>query len=329
MVKGIGCQVRKTFKMWGVLFTCLGSKAVAMWLAAGYDTKSFMIVFQKQSSIYGRPHLVISDMGTQLLAAGKEVGVWKELGAEIQQTGTVWKHIPTASQWRNSAAECAIAMAKNILKQTVDKNELLSHVELEAAVIKVAEILNNRLVAARFYSENEFHPVTPADLLLGRMSGYKNRMVENWGEGEDLISIPERLEKIEQFVQIWWQRWSNISFHLLGVRQKWKSSKRNLMRDEIVLLKNEKKLGKDNFRLARVIEVEEDEEGHVRSVLIGHRNRRKRRSDEAGSPLETVRTAVKRLVVIQAAEKLGMEIFFSEASWWGTVNEKKCIWVVL
>ena len=50
-------------------------------------------------------------------------------------------------------------------------------------------------------------------------------------------------------------------------------------------------------------EVEEDEEGNVRSILIGHRNRRKRRSDEAGSPLETVRTAVQKLVVIQAADE--------------------------
>ena len=73
MTKGIGGHVRKVFKTWGVVFACLGTKAVSIWLAAGYSAEAFLVCFQKQCAIYGRPALIISDRGSQLIAAGKEL----------------------------------------------------------------------------------------------------------------------------------------------------------------------------------------------------------------------------------------------------------------
>ena len=43
LTRGIGGYRRKTFKVWGVLYACLASKAVAIWASAGYDMENFLL----------------------------------------------------------------------------------------------------------------------------------------------------------------------------------------------------------------------------------------------------------------------------------------------
>ena len=66
LARGVGGHARKTFKVWGVLYACLASKAIAIWASPGYDTDSYFLCHQKQVAIYGKLALVISDQGTQL-----------------------------------------------------------------------------------------------------------------------------------------------------------------------------------------------------------------------------------------------------------------------
>ena len=96
LAKGIGGFTRKLFKTWGVVFVCLGTKAVAMWLSASYSSGDFHLCFQKQCAIYGKPALVISDKGSQLVSAGRELEEWEALGEEVKKTGTEWRYTPTA-----------------------------------------------------------------------------------------------------------------------------------------------------------------------------------------------------------------------------------------
>ena len=113
-----------------------------------------------------------------------------------------------------------------------------------------------------------------------------------------------RVEKIEQLTQIWWQRWINVAFWLLGGRGKWTTKHRNLEEGDIVLLKGEKKLGPDSFRLGKVVEVMPDSEGQVRTVMVGFRVKRRREADiKCSTTLESVKTAVQKLVVILPASE--------------------------
>ena len=109
--------------------------------------------------------------------------------------------------------------------------------ELEAALIRVAGIVNSRPLTARMYSDDEFYPVCPADLLLGRMTGFTSR-----GEERD-VAWSERLERIEEFVGLWWKRWEQAAFLLFTPRRKWTQEVRGLEVGDIVMLCSAKKLG--------------------------------------------------------------------------------------
>ena len=60
-------------KAYGVIFNCLETRAVYLDLAADYSTEKFLMVFRRFVSINGYPSKLLSDNGTQLIAASKEL----------------------------------------------------------------------------------------------------------------------------------------------------------------------------------------------------------------------------------------------------------------
>ena len=120
------------------------------------------------------------------------------------------------------------------------------------------------------------------------------------------VNLAPRLEKLERFHQLWWQRWMDAGFSLLTPRLKWSKEKRNLAVGDVVLLKHDKKLGAADFRLAKVLEVMPDQDGMVRSVVIGMRRRRGAAREAATvckQGLDTMVMGIQRLVVIQPVEE--------------------------
>ena len=63
----------KTGKHYGVIFTCLNTRAVHLELAVDYSTMSYMQVLRRFFSIRGCPHFMLSDNGTQLVGASNEL----------------------------------------------------------------------------------------------------------------------------------------------------------------------------------------------------------------------------------------------------------------
>ena len=280
-----------------------------------------MLVHTKQVAIYGQPQTILSDQGSQLVAVAKDVNIWKEVQADCEKKGTEWKLTPAGCAWRNGQAERAIAMAKKTLKQLVESFELLDFNELESALLQVASILNRRPVTARVFSEKEFYPLSPADLLLGGTLGL-HRSSQSWSmEQEMTVPLNQRLEKVSSFTERWWRKWSQDAFPLLAPRSRWKTEQRNLQVGDIVMLKTEKKWGPGEYRLARVAEAAPDRRGHVRTVKITMRDRARGRGeplDRLRSGTTTIPMAVQRLaVILPSDENWGEE---SEERGGGTVN---------
>ena len=63
----------KTAKHYGVIFTCLNTRAVHLELATDYSTMEFMQMLRRFFAIRGQPALMMSDNGSQLLGAEREL----------------------------------------------------------------------------------------------------------------------------------------------------------------------------------------------------------------------------------------------------------------
>ena len=63
----------RTTKHYAVIFTCLNTRAIHLELAVDYSTMSFMQVLRRFFFIRGCPKFMLSDNGTQLEGAGREL----------------------------------------------------------------------------------------------------------------------------------------------------------------------------------------------------------------------------------------------------------------
>ena len=64
---------RRKEKRYVLLFTCLNTRAVHLEVTASLDLSSFLIAFASFAARRGRPLVVYSDNGTQIVAGNKEI----------------------------------------------------------------------------------------------------------------------------------------------------------------------------------------------------------------------------------------------------------------
>ena len=306
-VRGMGGGSRKQMKAWGTVFMCLRTKSACILACPGYDTTSFMTTYQRFTSIYGHPALVISDQGTQLKSAAKQLGQdgvdWQRVFSLTASSGTRWHLTPRECPWRNGSAERAVGMAKTTLKRQLDGHLSLDVLQIDALFLKVASILNSRPIGVRFVNDDTYHPISPNDLLLGRSAGPRRQ--EEVEEKQSEVDPNATLTAQDALCERWWQEWNKLAFQLLVPRQKWHTQHRNMAVGDIVMLRYDGKVSKDKYRLARVQEIHPDSKGVVRTVTIGLRPRHAKEGalPYRHKPLTEFVVGIQRLIVILPQEE--------------------------
>ncbi|MCP3680184.1 MAG: hypothetical protein GY782_08035 [Gammaproteobacteria bacterium] len=173
------------------------------------------------------------------------------------------------SQWRNGLVERQVGVLKKSLASVLDQHSDLTYPELEALFDSAANLVNQRPLSVRVFTQEDFRSITPNDLLLGR-----NRLPlgSNSAFGDN-DNLPRRMEVIKKMEESWWSLWIKQVFPSLIPYRKWKTEHRNPKVGDVVLVHYQSKVGKGDYRLARVSEVKPDHHGIVRTVTVKMRPR--------------------------------------------------------
>ena len=114
---------KKTAKHYGVLFTCLNTRAVHLDMAVVLSTMEFLQVLSRFLAIRGRPAGILRDNGSQLVGAEKELrqmvgDINEEEVKEIcGEKGMQWKFITPGALHQNVCAEALVKTCKRALKK--------------------------------------------------------------------------------------------------------------------------------------------------------------------------------------------------------------------
>ena len=141
----------KTAKHYGVLFTCLNTRAVHLELAVDYSAMEFIQVLRRFFAIRGhvQPAKLLSDNGTQLIGAERElkemIQGWdvKQLQEYCAEKGVEWKFIIPAAPHQNGCAEALVKSCKIALKKAVG-DQILTPFELYTVLQEVSNLINQR-----------------------------------------------------------------------------------------------------------------------------------------------------------------------------------------
>ena len=122
----------KTAKHYGVLFTCLNTRAVHLELATDCSTIEFLQV-RRFFAIRGTPAVMISDNGTQFVGAEKEL---KEMvkGWKLEEKGMKWRFTTPKAPHHNGCAGALVKTCKKALQKVIG-NQVLSPFELYSHIL--------------------------------------------------------------------------------------------------------------------------------------------------------------------------------------------------
>ena len=107
---------------------------------------------------------------------------------------------------------------------------------------------------------------------------------------------------VQELYQTWWKRLIKEVLPSLVPCKRWRHVKKNLKRGDVVMMSYQNQM-KDDYRIAKVLEVFPDDKGLVRTVRVVYRRRDRREPKMVywKKPLVQEVVAVQRLAVLQAA----------------------------
>ena len=252
---------RKELKRYGVLFTCLSSRAVHIEAANSLETNSFLNALHRFIARRGPVREIRSDRGTNIVGAEKELKkaldemdhsiIQESLCREYKADWIIqWKQNPPAASHMGDIWERQIRSVRSILSAMLQEHgRALNEESFSTLLTEVKCIINSR-------------PLTPNHLLT-----MKSKMVmppPGTLQKAD-VYLRKRWKRVQYLSNIFWSRWKKEYVHSLQQRIKWNRPKRNLEKGDLVLVVDDHS-PRNYWTMACVIDTHPDSEGQVRSA---------------------------------------------------------------
>ena len=266
---------RKTLKRYGLLFTCLASRAVHLETLNSMEADSFISALRRFINKRGKVRELRSDRGTNFVGARNELAdAIQELDRDRVQDFLRTKdcdwicfnfNVP-ASSHMGGVWERLIRTVRSVLSILLqEQGSQLDDEALRTLMTEVENVINSRHLTVENLSEPGFpEPITPNHLLTS-----KTEIVlppPGSFERVDLHSR-KRWRRVQFMANQFWFRWRRECSPLLYTRQKWNMPQRDCKVGDIVMFQDDD-LPRNQWPLARVTEVLPSKDGRIRKVQI-------------------------------------------------------------
>ncbi|XP_062542457.1 uncharacterized protein LOC134210424 [Armigeres subalbatus] len=277
-------------KRYGVIFTCLNSRAVHIEVAGSLTTDAAIMAVRRFISRRPKPRMIISDNGTNLRGAAVEL---KQSLADLDSENIAnclsahsidWKFIPPASPHYGGAWERVVRSVK-IALNAVLKEKFPKEETLYTLLVEVEHLVNNRPLTYVSTDPEDSRSITPNDLLLGIHQSTN-------GAPRVFYDSYEILRKQWRYAQLlfdrFWSRWVREYLSTLQSRTKWKAAVDNVKVGDLVKI-TEPKVSRGEWPLGRVVKVYTGEDELVRYADVRTQN-------------STLRRPVTKLAIIEGLD---------------------------
>lgn len=259
---------RSLVKRYGVIFTCLSTRAIHLEKADSLDTDSCINAIRRFMSRRGQVKEMRSDNGSNLVGAEKEmrneINKWNQ--AQIQdyllQKNVDWRFNPPAGSHFGGVWERQIRTVRKVML-AVMKEQQLTDESLITYLCEVEAIVNARPITTVSGDAGDLEPLTPNHLLL--LKG-KPLLPPTLTDEKDTYAR-KRWKQVQYLSDLFWKRWSKEYLCQLQQRQKWIRPRENFKVGDIVIIVDNSK-PRNSWQLGRVMSTMPGEDGLVRQVQV-------------------------------------------------------------
>lgn len=277
------CDDNLQVKVYGVIFTCLTVRALHLDLLSNLTSSEFLLAFKRFISTRGLPKKLISDNAAAFKVTDK---LLRGLSTRFSQSEDInnyfteceitWKFIPELSPWMGGVYERLILSIKNCLKRSLYKL-VLYRSQLLTVLKEIEFTLNSRPLTYVDSNNCDFTAdiLSPFCFLNFRT---KNNILENF-DCNSRQSLSMLWKSGKNIVDSFWKIW--LFNYLTNLREKernqFKLTKNSPDRipnlGDIVLIEDTKNcMNRNDWKLGKIVELVESNDGEVRSAKIRTRN---------------------------------------------------------
>lgn len=263
---------RKMLKRYGLMITCLASRAVHIEVLEDMTTDALICAIRRTIAIRGNIRQIRSDRGTNFVGASRELRAeWekmdkRELTQRLISLDCEWLFNPPAASHQGGVWERQIGSARRILNGLVKKSDgRLTSVSLHTFLYEVAAIINSRPLSVQSLEDPLGPlPLSPNHILTMKSSG----ILPPPGvfESPDLY-LRKQWRKSQLLADDFWSKWRADFLATLQTRRRWLKTQPNVEVGDVVLIVDAN-LHRSDWRLGLVIDVKPSADGLVRSCRL-------------------------------------------------------------
>lgn len=265
-------QGRRNVKRYGLMCTCLSSRAVHIEVLDDMTTSSFILALRNIISLRGNVKKIYCDRGTNFIGASREFKkAFKELDpSEVErflaEKSCEFHFSPANASHMGGVWERQIRTARRVLGGLLKSGkEKLTPTSLRTLFYEAAAIVNGRPYSAMAAeSPDVCEPLTPNHLLTLKSVP----ILPPPGDfSEDTEFTKQQWCIVQRYVERFWTRWKAEYLASLHKRQKWQRTHRNLEPGDVVIVHDDDQ-PRNRWKLGLVECVRVSEDGRVRSVEL-------------------------------------------------------------
>ena len=265
---------RSELKRYGVIFTCMASRAVHIEVADTMDTDSFINATRRFICRRGPIRQLRSDRGSNIVGAKNELKQalsefdHAKIRRELLNYNCDWyefkMNVPHASHM-GGTWERQIRTIRSVLSALLlEHGTQLDDESLRTLMCETEAIINSRpLTVEDINDPHSWNPLTPNHLLT-----MKTKVVlppPGEFQSADRYSR-KRWRRVQHLANEFWTRWKKEFLLAQQKRQKWSRDRRNLQVGDIVILGDD--TPRNQWRLAKIMKTNCSQDGRVRSATV-------------------------------------------------------------
>lgn len=262
---------RSTQKRYGVIFTCMASRAVHIEVATTLDTSSCINAIRRFMSRRGPVKKITSDNGTNLVGANNEL---KQALSELNKIDLQkfhsnheikWSFNTPAASHQGGVWERQIRTIRKILQALLNEQHMRScqnDEQLRTLMCEIEAVINSRPLTQSSDDPNDLGVITPNDLLLMKpVNGPPGQF-----NPKDVYAR-RKWRQVQYIADTFWKRWVREYLPALQERQRWLQPKRSLQVGDVVLVADNT-APRSSWQMGRIEEVYPDKTGLVRRAKV-------------------------------------------------------------
>lgn len=301
---------RKELKRYGVLFTCMASRAVHLEIANSLETDSFINALRRFISRRGPIRQLRSDQGTNFVGARRELAEalaemdHGKIKTELLKNQCNWfsfkMNVPSASHM-GGVWERQIRTVRSVLSSLLqDNGTQLDDESLRTLMCEAEAIVNSRpLTVDQLTDPDSPGPLTPNHLLT-----MKPKVVLSPPGAFQSADVycRKRWRRVQHLANEFWTRWRKEFLLSLQQRQKWVRPRRDLRVGDVVIIKDEN-LHRCAWQLGRVSTTYPSPDGQVRKVRVALADSCLDNKGRRTSPIRYLERPIQKLVLLMAVDQ--------------------------